>query len=296
MKSFMVRLRTVIPTLKAIQTRYWPLIKCLQTFLLLTTGVAGYLSVRLIHPALGPILTMAGSLFLAIGGSTVLNMWYDRDIDAIMQRTCTRPLASQSIPPHQALLLGLVLSAAGVGWAMIMSPIYGHVVLAGLFFDVFIYTLWLKRRTGWSIILGGISGGLPVLAGRTLALGRIDWIGVILMLAILFWIPTHILTFNMRYYDDYLAAHVPTITSMYGFQVTRVMIAISSVLAALAMGLAAFWVGTSAGALSLLIVLGTGLLILALTSVARPSDRLNFGLFKYASVYMLGAMVLLAIH
>jgi protoheme IX farnesyltransferase len=223
-------------------------------------------------------------------------MWYDRDIDAIMQRTCTRPLAAQSIPPYQALLLGLVLSVVGIGWAMTLSPIYGSVVLAGLFFDVFIYTLWLKRRSAWSIILGGISGGLPVLAGRTMATGRIDWIGVILMLAILFWIPTHILTFNMRYYDDYLAAQVPTITSTYGFQITRIMIAISSILAALAMGLAAFLVGSSAGALSLLIVLGTGLLILALTSVARPSDKLNFRLFKYASIYMLGAMVLLVIH
>jgi protoheme IX farnesyltransferase len=239
---------------------------------------------------------MAGSLFLAICGSTVLNMWLDRDIDAIMQRTCNRPLATQSILPSQALILGLVLSVTGIGWAMILSPIYGSVVFAGLFIDVFIYTLWLKRRTPWSIILGGISGGIPVLAGRALASGRIDWIGITLMLAVLFWIPSHILTFSMRYYDDYQAAHVPTITSTYGFQVTRIMIAISSILAALAMGLAAFWVGSSAGALSLLIVLGTGLLILALTSIARPSDKLNFRLFKYASIYMLGAMVLLAIH
>jgi protoheme IX farnesyltransferase len=293
---FMNCLRSITLALKAIRTRYWPLIKSLQTLLLLTTGVAGYMSVRPINLAPGSILAMAGSLFLAISGSTVLNMWYDRDIDAIMQRTCTRPLAAQSIPPHQALLLGLVLSMGGIGWAITLSPIYGSVVFAGLFIDVFIYTLWLKRRTAWSIILGGISGGLPVLAGRTIAMGRIDWVGIILMLAILFWIPTHILTFNMRYYDDYLAAHVPTITSTYGFQCTRIIIAISSVLAALAMGLAAFMVGSSAGVLSLLVVLGTGLLILALTSVAHPSTKLNFGLFKYASIYMLGAMILLVIH
>jgi protoheme IX farnesyltransferase len=292
----MVFLHSVVPIIKAIRTRYWSLIKSLQTFLLLTTGVAGYLSIRPVHAAPGPIFAMATSLFLAISGSTVLNMWLDRDIDAIMQRTCNRPLATQSIPPQQALLLGLVLSTAGIGWAMSLSPIYGSLVFAGLFIDVFIYTLWLKRRTGWSIILGGISGGLPVLAGRTLASGRIDWIGIVLMLAVLFWIPSHILTFSMRYYDDYQAAHVPTITSTYGFQITRIMIAMSSVLAAIAMGLATFWIGASAGALSLLIVLGTGLLILALTSVARPSDKLNFRLFKYASIYMLGAMVLLAIH
>ena len=292
----MGRLSSVIPALISIRKRYWPLIKSLQTFLLLTTGVAGYLSARNASAGMGPIIAMAGSLFLAISGSTVLNMWYDRDIDAIMQRTCNRPLAVHSIHQRKALLLGLVFSAGGVGWAMMLSPIYGSVVLAGLFFDVIVYTLWLKRRSAWSIILGGISGGMPVLAGRVMATGRVDWIGIALMLAILFWIPTHILTFNMRYYDDYQAANLPTITSRYGFQFTRIIIAISSVLAALAMGLAAFWVGSSAGVLSLLIVLGTGLLILALTSIARPSERLNFTLFKYASIYMLGAMVLLIIR
>jgi protoheme IX farnesyltransferase len=242
------------------------------------------------------LFALAGSLFLAISGSTVLNMWYDRDIDAIMQRTCNRPLAAQRITPRQALIFGIVLSTLGVGWALILSPLYGAVVFAGLFFDVFIYTIWLKRRTSWSIILGGISGGMPVLAGRALATGRLDWIGVTLMLAILFWIPTHILTFNMRYFDDYCAARIPTIASTYGFQAARIIIAVSSVLAALAMGLAAFWVGSSAGVMRLLIVLGAGLLILALTSVARPSSKLNFTLFKFASLYMLGAMVLLAVH
>ncbi len=292
----MARLVSVIPSVKSIRSRYWPLIKSLQTFLLLTTAMAGFFSVHPAHAATRAILAMAGSMFLAISGSTVLNMWLDRDIDAIMQRTCNRPLAANKIPPSQALIFGVVLSAAGIFWALILSPVYAAVVAAGLFFDVFIYTLWLKRRTSWSIVLGGISGGIPVLAGRSLALGYLDWVGFLLLLAVLFWIPTHILTYSMKYYEDYQAAKVPTIASTYGFHVTRLIIAISSVLAATAMGLAAYWVGISAGALSLLAVLGTSLLILALTSVIRPSDRLNFGLFKYASLYMMGAMLILAIH
>jgi heme o synthase len=292
----MARLVSVIPNVKSIRTRYWPLIKSLQTFLLLTTALAGFLSVHPAHMATNAILAMAGSMFLAISGSTVLNMWLDRDIDAVMQRTCNRPLAAHTIPPYQAFIFGIVLSSVGILWALRLSPVYCMVVATGIFFDVFIYTLWLKRRTPWSIVLGGISGGIPVLAGRTLALGYIDWVGMLLLLAVVFWIPTHILTFSMKYYQDYKAAHVPTIASTYGFPVTRVIIAASSVLAALAMGVAAFWVGLSAGALSLLAVLGTSLLILALTSVLRPSERLNFGLFKYASLYMMGAMLILAIH
>jgi protoheme IX farnesyltransferase len=292
----MGRLKSVSKGIKSIISNYLPLIKGLQTFLLLTTGIAGFLSV---HPAKVPtivILPMAVSLFLAISGSTVLNMWFDRDIDAIMVRTCNRPLATQSIAPRNALIFGLVLSVIGIIWAFVLSPIYGLLIFAGAFVDVFIYTLWLKRRSPWSIILGGISGGLPVLAGRTLALGRIDWIGILLMLAVLFWIPTHILTFSMKYKDDYLAAHVPTVASRYGFRATRLIIALSSIIAALAMGSATFWVGASADALRLLIVLSTGLMILALTSIARPSERLNLSLFKYASFYMLGAMLLLIIR
>mgnify|MGYP001765401093 CR=1 FL=1 len=284
-------LRSAFSTLKS---KYWPLLKSLQTTLLLVTGLAGYLSAQPMADNGSTLAAVAGSLFLAIGGSTVLNMWYDRDIDAVMRRTCMRPLAAQRITPREALILGIVFSTAGVGWAFLLSPLYGLVVFAGLFFDFVIYTLWLKRRTAWAIIWGGISGGMPVLAGRALAIGKIDEIGITLTLAVLFWIPTHIMTFSMRYFDDYQAAHIPTFPSTYGFPITRIVIAVSSVLAALSMGLAAVWVGESAGALGLMAVLGTGLLILALTSVARPSQKMNFTLFKYASVYMLCSMLIMA--
>ena len=286
-----MNLKSILLDLKS---KYWPLLKSLQTTLLLVTGLAGYLSAQPVGDHSGTLAAVAGSLFLAIGGSTVLNMWYDRDIDAIMRRTCMRPLAAQRVSPREALWLGVVLSAIGVSWSFLLSPLYGLVVFAGLFFDFIIYTLWLKRRTAWSIVWGGISGGMPVLAGRALATGKIDEIAIILTLAVLFWIPTHIMTFSMRYFDDYQAARIPTFPAAYGFTFTRVTIAVSSVLAALSMGLAAYWVGESAGALRLMAVLGAGLLILALTSVARPSQKMNFTLFKYASVYMLCSMLLLA--
>lgn len=276
-----------------LKSKYWPLIKSLQTGLLLATGLAGYSSCRCPVTHWTESLALAGSLFLAISGSTVLNMWYDRDIDARMQRTCWRPLPSGQIRPDDALRFGLILSILGVGWAVSLSPLFGAVVFAGWFFDVVIYTLWLKRRTAWSIVWGGISGGMPVLAGRVLATGQIDWIGGMLALAVLFWIPTHILTFSMRYHADYQAAGIPTFPSTYGFAATRAATAVSSVAAALAMAVAALGVGMTGGYLRLMGVLSGGLLLLAVSSTLRPSDRLNFGLFKYASVYMLSAMLLL---
>jgi heme o synthase len=281
---------------KGIRANYWPLIKSLQTLLLLCTAIAGYLSFHQERIEIWEIICLAVSMFLAISGSTIFNMWYDRDIDAIMVRTCNRPLAAHRLTPYKAFLLGILMSTIGICGAMLLSPLYGSLIFTGWFVDVFIYTLWLKRRTCWSILWGGLSGGIPILAGRALAIGHIDGIGIALMLAILFWIPTHILTLSMKYQEDYMNAHVPTMSISYGVHLTQIVIALSSVLATVAMGLAAYWVGSTAGALHVLIILGVGLLILALTSVFRPSQKLNFGLFKYASIYMFGAMVLLVIR
>ena len=274
---------------------YGPLVKSLQTGLLVATGLAGYMSARC--PVYN-LPTMAGlfvSLVFAISGSTILNMWWDRDIDAIMVRTRRRPLASGAIPPRQGMLVGLALSGLGVGLACAMDLLYGLIIFAGLFCDVVIYTMWLKRRTCWSILWGGVSGGMPILAGRALGLGEIDEIGILLSLGVLFWIPTHILTFSMRYYADYQAAGVPTFPSTYGFGFTRATIALSSILAAAALGLAAWEIGMSWGFLRLLAVLSVGLLGLSVIVTFKPSERASFGLFKYASVYMLAAMIMVVI-
>ena len=271
---------------------YIPLIKSLQTSLLLLTGIAGYLSahttVNWLH-----FWQMLPSLFLAIAGSTILNMWWDQDIDAKMKRTHKRPTSAGQVTREEVLKLGIIVSVIGIGWALMVNWFYGVVVFAGLFFDVVVYSMWLKRRTCWSIIWGGISGAMPILAGRVLAVGQIDAIGILLACAVLFWIPTHTLTFSLKFADDYQSAGVPTFPSTYGEAATRFAIAFSSVVAALTMGWASVWIGVTAGVLRVIIVLSAGLFFLAVTTVFRPSDRVNFSLFKYASMYMLFAMLLI---
>ncbi len=288
--------QSFIASLKSESKRYWPLIKSLQTGLLLSTGLAGYMSGRCPVFNVPTMLGLALSLFLSISGSTILNMWYDRDLDARMARTAGRPLPSGAVGSQEALRLGLVLSLLGVGLAVAMGALYGLVVFAGLFFDVIVYTVWLKRRTCWSIVCGGISGGMPILAGRVLAVGSIDWIGGVLALSVLFWIPTHILTFSLKYRRDYRSAGVPTFPSTYGMDFTRSTIAVSSLLAALAIGWAGYGIGLAWGFLRLLGVLSTGLFVLALAVRFRPSEWISFGLFKYASLYMLTAMLLIMIQ
>ncbi len=275
---------------------YWPLIKSLQTGLLVTTGLAGYMSARCPVFHLGTVLGLLISLCLSISGSTILNMWWDRDIDAKMKRTQKRPLASGQISPNEALQLGLFLALLGVGSAVAMDARYGLIIFAGLFFDVVVYSMWLKRRTAWGIVWGGISGGMPILAGRVLGYGGFDWIGILLALGVLFWIPTHIMTFSMRYFDDYQVAGVPTFPSTYGVAFTRKTITISSVLATLSIISAAIGIGMAWGFLRLLTTLGCGLLLMALAGILCPSEKINYTLFKYASFYMLGSMLIIVLE
>lgn len=275
---------------------YWSLTKPLQSGLLLATGLAGYMSARCPVFNMGSILQLSASLFLAIAGSTVLNMWWDRDIDAKMGRTNKRATSSGVVGENEVLRIGLILSVIGVAWAAAMDALYGLIVFAGLFFDVVVYSMWLKRRTAWSIVWGGISGAMPILAGRALGLGYIDWVGVTLAFGILFWIPTHTLTFSMKFAKDYEAACVPTFPSTYGLAITRATIAISSILASASMIIAGYGIGMTWGFLRLLGVLSAGLLMLAVAITFKPSERVNFGLFKYASIYMLAAMILVVLE
>lgn len=270
---------------------YLPLIKSLQTGLLLVTGITGYLSARCPVHTPTEFVGLVGSLFLAISGSTILNMVYDRDIDAKMLRTAHRPLPSGRLDAKEALALGLICSVAGVGWAWLLAPLFGAVVFAGLFIDVVVYTIWLKRHTPWSIVWGGISGGMPILAGRVLSTGFIDPAGLLFAATILLWIPTHILTFNIRYAADYQRAGIPTFVSSCGLKKTRIIIAASSIAAAAGMAGCLIVLGFSWGYLRVLALLTLGITCIATKSILFPTEETDLGLFKGASLYMFGSMM-----
>ena len=199
----------------------------------------------------------------------------------------------RAVAPGEALWLGAVMVAAGSAWAFGLSPLYGAVVLAGLFFDVAVYTVWLKRRTPYSIVVGRPGGG-HARPGRALAgTGAIDAVGVLLAVAVLFWIPTHIITFSMRHHEDYGRAGVPIFSSVYSPDIAQRIVAASAVVAAAAMIAVAVGLRMAGTSIALLAAAGVGLLTMASLSVMRPSTRANFVLFKYASAYMLGSMLLI---
>jgi protoheme IX farnesyltransferase len=205
------------------------------------------------------------------------------------------PAGLRENQPARSATLGAGAFGAGCGLGGGNSAAFGAGGFRRTVFGVVVYTIWLKRRTCWSIVWGGISGGMPILAGRALATGQIDLVGIFLTMAVLFWIPTHILTFSMRYFADYCAAKVPTFASTYGFDTTRAVIAFAAILAVVSIGTAGVMIGVQAGFLRLMAVLSTGLLLLSFATVWRPSEQVNFGLFKYASLYMLASMILLSI-
>ena len=274
---------------------YWALIKSLQTLLLLVTGLAGYLSARSESATPTSAGLMLVALFAAISGTTALNMVADRDIDARMDRTARRPLPTGTLSTIEASIFGGGLLALGLGIAFWMSVPFGLVVAAGAVIDLVVYTLWLKRHSAWAILFGGVAGGMPVLAGRALGIGGVDGLGLLLALSILLWIPMHIMTFAIRHADDYRRAGVPTWPAVYGPDSARRFVAGANGLRAVTLTVAGWMLDICPYSLGLLAVSGVIVLFLSLVAMVRPSERTNFVLFKFASLHMLGSMVLITL-
>jgi len=272
---------------------YWALIKSRQTLLLLATGVAGYLSARPDGVTGATISLMLFSLFATISGTTALNMVIDRDIDALMKRTAWRPLPAGTLTPAAATLFGGGLVVLGLGIAFWMDWLFCLVIAAGTVIDLIVYTLWLKRRSAWAIIFGGVSGGMPILAGRALVVGQVDGLGFLLALSVLLWIPSHIVTFSIKYADDYRRAGVPTWPGVYGFDSARQLIAKADGLRAATLVAVGWLLDISPYSLALLTLSGVVTLALSLVAMVRPSEKINHQLFKFASVHMLASMVLI---
>ncbi len=284
---------------------YWGLIKGRQTLLLLATGVTGWLSAGpsigafTAGPAAARMLTNALlltiSLLAAISGATALNMVLDRDIDARMTRTANRPVPTGLISPAQATLFGGGLVSLGLGLGLVMDATYGGMLAVGVVSDLLLYTVWLKRRSPWAILVGGIPAGMPILAGRALGMGRVDAVGLLLALSILLWIPAHMMTLAIQYTTDYQQGGIPTWPTVHGFHSARQLTACASALRTVALVTVGWYLRIPAYGLGLLALSGAVMLGLSLWYVWRPSPRRNHLLFKFASVDMLGSVIILTL-
>jgi protoheme IX farnesyltransferase len=274
---------------------FWALIKFRQTALLVITGVSAYALTRGLP--LDPLETMwmLVGLLLSVGGCTALNMLMDRDIDARMERTANRPLAVGHVRPGEAGVFGGLLSAGGLALCFGLDVRFGVVIGSGFVFDLLVYTAWLKRRTPLSILFGGVSGGMPVLAGRVLALGRVDWVGLLLAGSVLLWIPSHILTLTLRYADDYQRSGVPVWPNVYGPRSARLFIAGANLLNTLVLAACAFLLQVHAVTQVALLGMSLGMFGFSALQLVAPTERRNWLLFKLASLYMLASSLLLTV-
>lgn len=216
---------------------YFALLKPRVMSLVVFTALVGLLAAPVsVHPVIG----FAAILFVAIGAgaSGALNMWWDADIDGVMQRTAKRPIPSGRVPSGEALSLGLALSGLSVMMLGLAANLLAASLLAfTIFFYAVVYSMWLKRSTPQNIVIGGAAGAFPPVIGWVIATGSFS-VEAWLMFALIFmWTPPHFWALALFMKTDYNDAEVPMLTVTHGRRTTRVhIIAYTVLLAILAVG------------------------------------------------------------
>ena len=175
------------------------------------------------------VATLVGGT-LAAGGANAFNMVIDRDIDAVMQRTKRRPLVTGVMTPRAATLFAAALEI--ISFAVLstwVNPLSAWLALSATAFYVFVYTMWLKRRSKQNIVIGGAAGAVPVLVGWAAVTNSLTWTPVLLFAVIFIWTPPHFWALAVRYRDDYEAANVPMMPVVTSLRRTTLEILIYSV-------------------------------------------------------------------
>ena len=163
------------------------------------------------------------------GAAGALNMWYESDLDALMSRTCLRPIPTGKVKRNQALYFGVILSVISILTLYYSSNLVSAVLLASTIgFYFFIYTIWLKRKTPQNIVIGGAAGALPPVIGWTIATGTISIEPIILFLIIFLWTPSHFWALSLYKSGDYKKAKIPMLPVIAGTKTTKINILVYS--------------------------------------------------------------------
>ena len=252
--------------------------------LLITTVPAMVLAAGTWPGAWIVINTLIGGT-LSAGGANALNSYFDRDIDEVMRRTRSRPLARHEVPPANALVFGILLGLAGFIWLWVAANLVAAAIsTAALLFYVLVYTLALKRSTTQNIVIGGAAGAAPVLVGWAAIAGGVGLPAWVLFLVVFYWTPPHFWALAIRYRDDYARAGVPMLPVVAGVEATTrkmllytaLMVGITLLLVPVAgMG----WIYLAAA-----IILGGWFLWDTWRVFRRPEDAMR--LFTTSTVYL----------
>ena len=198
--------------------------------LVIFTCAVGLLMAPNIVPTKDAII---GIILVSIGAGAAgaLNMWYESDLDALMTRTCLRPIPTGKVNRNQALILGVTLSIISViALDYFTNRISAAILLLTILFYVFIYTIWLKRRTPQNIVIGGAAGAFPPVIGWTISTGSLSIEPLAFFLIIFFWTPSHFWALSLYKSDDYKKANIPMLPLTNGVESTKVNIFVYSLL------------------------------------------------------------------
>jgi protoheme IX farnesyltransferase len=281
------------PRARQVLTDYLALTKPkVQSLLLLTTvttmEVAG-------SPSLSKVLLTCLGGYLSAGGAGAVNHYWDRDIDAKMRRTATRPIPAGRIRPAAALQFGLALAVLSfVQLSLTVNVLAASLALGGFVGYVGIYTIWLKRRTPHNIVIGGAAGAMPPLVGWAATRGSLSWTAVYLFAIVFYWTPAHFWALSLLMKDEYAAVGVPMMPVVRGEHETRRQILLYSLLL-YAVTQLPFCAGAF-GAVYLVssILLGLAFVAGAVVLIRRADRRTALRLYLYSMLYLallFGAMV-----
>ncbi|HSJ83557.1 MAG TPA: heme o synthase [Acidimicrobiia bacterium] len=230
------------------------------------------------------VATLVGGS-LSAGGANALNNYVDRDIDEVMRRTRSRPLARHEVPPTHALVFGVILGIGGFAWLWVTTNLIAAVVsTAALLFYVFVYTMGLKRTSRQNIVVGGAAGAAPALVGWAAVTGSLGLPAWVLFLVVFYWTPPHFWALAIRYKDDYERAGVPMLPVVVGVEATtRKMLLYTGLMVAVSLFLVPVagmrWIYLVAA-----IVLGGWFLWDTWRVFRRPEDAMR--LFTTSTVYL----------
>lgn len=237
--------------------------------------------------------TVAGGA-LAAAGANAVNMYIDRDIDPLMERTKGRPLVTGEVTPVEALVFALALEAAAFAWLWgLVNLLSAVLALSATLFYVFVYSIWLKRTSTRNIVIGGAAGAVPVLVGWAAVTGSLGWPPVILFAVIFYWTPPHFWALAIRHRADYRAAGIPMLPAVASLRATGLRIlGYTLVLWALTI---AFGPVAGMGALYMTAaaVAGAVFTALAVDVLRRPRPAVAMRLFGWSITYVVvlfGAM------
>ena len=272
--------------------------------LVVFTGLIGLL----IAPGhLHPVLAFTAVLCIAVaaGACGAINMWYDRDIDAVMRRTCNRPIPAGRIEPGAALGYGVTLAAGSViMMGLAVNLVAAFVLALSIAFYVFVYTVWLKRRTPQNIVIGGAAGAFPAVIGWAAVTGSVDAVPLVLFAIVFFWTPPHFWSLALFANSDYQRAGVPMLPVIAGAKETRRQIVIYTLLL-VPLSLAPWLMGFSGDIYAAAaLALGIGFLVSVwrvafdrqdATGVSLTGDAPAKAAFKYSILYLFALFAALAV-